>query len=112
VVLLNALSDSIRLTQKLLQYNMSKLSFLEMFDEWITTANFTELDRCVFKVQEALRNWGRVVDEMESDKGSFLWKDPFALAVRKEYNILLKLDKKAAKLYEKNLEFSDGKRSR
>ena len=101
MVLLNALSDSIRLTQKLLQYNMSKLSFLEMFDEWITTANFTELDRCVFKVQEALRNWGRVVDEMESDKGSFLWKDPFALAVRKEYNILLKLDKKAAKLYEK-----------
>lgn len=72
-----------------------------MFDEWITTANFTELDRCVFKVQEALRNWGRVVDEMESDKESFLWKDSFALAVRKEYKELLKLDKKAAKLYEK-----------
>ncbi len=79
---------------------MKRLTFLEMLDEWITTANFVELDGICWKVQEALRNWGRVVSEMEADKGSFLWKDPFALAVRKEYNILLKLDKKAAKLYE------------
>jgi hypothetical protein len=71
-----------------------------MFDEWITTANFEELDKCCFKVQEALKNWGRVVQEMEADKGSFLWRDPFALAIMKEYKVLLKLNKKAAKLYE------------
>lgn len=78
-----------------------KQTFLEMLDEWITTANFKELDNCCFKVREALRNWGRVVREMEEDKGSFLWKDPFALAVMKEYKVLLKLDKKAEKLYVK-----------
>ena len=76
-------------------------TFLEMFDEWITTANFEELDKCCFKVQEALKNWGRVVNEMEADKGSFLWRDPFALAIMKEYKALLKLDKKAGKLYDK-----------
>jgi len=80
---------------------MSKLTFLEMFNEWVTTANFTELNACAFKVRECLKNWGRVVEEMEADKESFLWKDSFALAIRKEYNELQRLVKKARKLYGK-----------
>jgi len=80
---------------------MSKLTFLEMLDEWVTTANFVELNACAFKIREMLKNWGRIVDEMEADKGSFLWKDSFALAIHKEHKQLLKLVKRARKLYGK-----------
>jgi hypothetical protein len=88
---------------------MSKQTFLEMLDEWITTANFTEINACAFKVREMLKNWGRVVDEMEADRGSFLWKDPFALAIHKEHKQLLKLVKKARKLYGKKAAKSSSK---
>lgn len=81
--------------------------FLEQLEGWIETENFIELDRCEFKVSEMLRNYGRVVDEMEADKTSFLWKDNFALAIRaelKKLRSLVKLADKAYKRKEKNEE--------
>ena len=79
--------------------------FLEQLEEWIDAENFIELDRCEFKVAEMLRNYGRVVAEMEDDKESFLWKDNFALAIRaelKKLRTLVKLADKAYKRKDKN----------
>lgn len=73
--------------------------FLDMLQEWAETANFKELDGCEFKVREMLRNYGRVVAEMEADKTSFMWKDNFALAVRAELKRLKSLIKLIDKVY-------------
>jgi len=68
--------------------------FLEQFEQWIVTKNIEELRKCEFVVAEKLRNWGRLVNEMESNKESFLWKDNFALAIRSELKKLKTLVEK------------------
>jgi len=68
--------------------------FLEQFEQWIATKNVDELKKCEFVVAEKLKNWGRLVDEMESDKASFLWNEPLALAVKSELKKLKSLIKK------------------
>ena len=68
--------------------------FLEQFEQWIATKNVEELRKCEFVVAEKLRNWGRLVEEMESDKQSFLWNDNLALAVKSELKKLKFLIKK------------------
>jgi hypothetical protein len=75
--------------------------FLEQLEGWIETENFIELDRCEFKVSEMLRNYGRVVAEMDEDETSFLWKDNFALAIRAELKKLRSLVKLADKAYKR-----------
>jgi len=79
---------------------MSK-PFLEQLESWIDLEDFVELERCEFKVAEMLKNYGRVVAEMEEDKSSFLWQDPMALAVHKELKKLKALVKRVDTLYKK-----------
>lgn len=79
---------------------MSK-PFLEQLEGWIDLEDFVELEKCEFKVAEMLRNYGRVVAEMEADKSSFLWQDPMALAVHKELKKLKALVKRVDTLYKK-----------
>jgi hypothetical protein len=75
--------------------------FLEQLEGWIDAENFDELDKCEFKVVEMLRNYGRVVTEMEGDKASSLWNDSFALAIRAELKKLRTLVRLADKAYKK-----------
>jgi hypothetical protein len=79
---------------------MSK-PFLEQLEGWIDLEDFVELERCEFKVAEMLKNYGRVVAEMEEDKSSFLWQDSMALAVHKELKKLKALVKRVDTLYKK-----------
>jgi hypothetical protein len=79
---------------------MSK-PFLEQLEGWIDLEDFVELERCEFKVAEMLKNYGRVVAEMEEDKESFLWQDSMALAVHKELKKLKALVKRVDTLYKK-----------
>jgi hypothetical protein len=75
--------------------------FLEQLEGWIDAENFDELGKCEFKVVEMLRNYGRVVTEMEGDKASPLWNDSFALAIRAELKKLRTLVRLADKAYKK-----------
>ncbi len=79
---------------------MSK-PFLEQLESWVDLEDFVELERCEFKVAEMLKNYGRVVAEMEEDKSSFLWQDSMALAVHKELKKLKALVKRVDTLYKK-----------
>ena len=79
---------------------MSK-PFLEQLESFIDLEDFVELGRCEFKVAEMLRNYGRVVAEMEEDKESFLWQDSMALAIHKELKKLKALVKRVDTLYKK-----------
>jgi len=79
---------------------MSK-PFLEQLESWIDLEDFVELQRCEFKVAEMLKNYGRVVAEMEEDKSSFLWNDSMALAIHKELKKLKALVKRVDTLYKK-----------
>jgi len=79
---------------------MSK-PFLEQLENWILLENFTELDRCKFKVAEILKNFGRIEEEMMADADSFLWEDPMALACLRDLKKLRSLIKKADKIYKK-----------
>jgi hypothetical protein len=79
---------------------MSK-PFLEQLEGWIDLEDFVELERCEFKVAEMLKNYGRVVAEMEEDKSSFLWQDSMALAVQRELKKLKALVKRVDTLYKK-----------
>jgi hypothetical protein len=81
---------------------MSK-PFLEQLEGWIDLEDFIELQRCEFKVAEMLKNYGRIVAEMEEDKESFLWKDSMALAIHKELKKLKALVKKVDILYKKTV---------
>jgi len=75
--------------------------FLEQLENWILLENFTELDRCEFKVAEILKNFGRVETEMLADANSFLWEDPMALACLRDLKKLRSLIKRADKVYKK-----------
>ena len=75
--------------------------FLEQLESWIDLEDFVELEKCEFKVAEMLRNYGRIVAEMDADKSSFLWQDPMALAVYKELKKLRALVKRVDALYRK-----------
>jgi hypothetical protein len=75
--------------------------FLEQLEGWILLENFTELDRCEFKVAEILKNFGRVEAEMLADADSFLWKDAVALACIRDLKKLRGLIKRADKIYKK-----------
>lgn len=77
---------------------MSK-PFLEQLESWILLENFVELRRCEFKVEEILRNFGRVEAEMSADADSFLWKDPVALACLRDLKKLRSLIKRADKAF-------------
>ena len=79
---------------------MSK-PFLEQLESWIDLEDFVELQRCEFKVAEMLKNYGRVVAEMEGDKDSFLWDDTMALAIHKDLKKLKALVKRVDTLYKK-----------
>jgi hypothetical protein len=79
---------------------MSK-PFLEQLESWVDLEDFVELERCEFKVAEMLKNYGRVVAEMEEDKESFLWKDSMALAIHRELKKLKALVKRVDTLYKK-----------
>jgi hypothetical protein len=79
---------------------MSK-PFLEQLESFIDLEDFVELERCEFKVAEMLKNYGRVVAEMEEDKESFLWQDSMALAIHKELKKLKALVKRVDTLYKK-----------
>lgn len=79
---------------------MSK-PFLEQLESFIDLEDFVELEKCEFKVTEMLRNYGRIAAEMDTDKSSFLWQDPMALAVYKELKKLKVLVKRVDSLYKK-----------
>ena len=79
---------------------MSK-PFLEQLESFIDLEDFVELQRCEFKVAEMLKNYGRVVTEMEGDKDSFLWNDTMALAIHKDLKKLKALVKRVDTLYKK-----------
>jgi hypothetical protein len=87
---------------------MSK-PFLEQLESWIDLEDFVELERCEFKVAEMLKNYGRVVAEMEEDKSSFLWQDSMALAVHKELKRLKALVKRVDILYKKKAKHDSAK---
>jgi hypothetical protein len=89
---------------------MSK-PFLEQLESWIDLEDFVELERCEFKVAEMLKNYGRVVAEMEEDKESFLWKDSMALAIHKELKKLKALVKRVDTLYKKKAKHDSAKLS-
>ena len=79
---------------------MSK-PFLEQLESFIDLEDFVELQRCEFKVAEMLKNYGRVVAEMEEHKDSFLWNDTMALAIHKDLKKLKALVKRVDTLYKK-----------
>lgn len=79
---------------------MSK-PFLEQLESFIDLEDFTELQKCEFKVAEMLKNYGRVAAEMDADKDSFMWNDAFAMAIYKELKKLKSLVKRVDSLYKK-----------
>lgn len=76
---------------------MSK-PFLEQLQEWVETKNFSELDKCEWKVSQMLRQWGSLAEEMK-DKASWLHNEPLALACVKELKLLKKLVKQIDAAY-------------
>lgn len=69
-----------------------------LLEKWIEENNLFELRSCRWMVEETLKNWKKVFDEMEADKGSLLWNDNQFLCVHREYKKLLKVSKQIKKL--------------
>ncbi len=73
--------------------------FLTQLQGWLEATNFDELDKCEWAVAQRLRQWGRVVSQMETDPACELNKKSWAIALRSEYNQLRKLVKRIDRLY-------------
>jgi hypothetical protein len=75
--------------------------YLEQLETWLEEKNLAELDKVEWKVRQDLRKWGSISDEMDKDKGSWLWGQPLAVAVHKEYKKLKALVKRIDAMYKK-----------